>query len=150
MVTCSAAIHFAQRYAEKAEQLAATTDDMEWRAELLQTAEVCRRVPEKPARTFQEAVQSAWFIHLITQIESNGHSFSLGRLDQYAYPYYRADSESGRINRERALELLEQLWLKLFSVIKIRPWSHTRFGIGYPTYQNVTIGGQTPDGERRH
>lgn len=146
VITCRAAIHFAQRYAEKAEQLAAATDDKQWRAELLQTAEVCRRVPQKPARSFQEAIQSTWFIHLITQIESNGHSFSLGRLDQYAFPYYRADLESGHIDRSRALELLEQLWLKLFSVIKIRPWSHTRFGIGYPTYQNVTIGGQTPDG----
>ena len=147
VITCQAAIRFAERYAEKAEDLAAAAEDPEWRAELLQVVEVCRRVPGKPARTFQEAVQAAWFIHLITQIESNGHSFSLGRFDQYTYPYYSADLQAGQINRERALELLEQLWLKLFSVIKIRPWSHTRYGIGYPTYQNVTIGGQTPDGK---
>ena len=147
VITCRAAIRFAERYAELAEQLAATTPDLEWQAELLQIAEICRRVPAKPARTFHEAVQAAWFIHLITQIESNGHSFSLGRFDQYTYPHYRADLQSGRISRDRALEFLEQLWLKLFSVIKIRPWSHTRFGIGYPTYQNVTIGGQTPAGK---
>jgi pyruvate formate-lyase/glycerol dehydratase family glycyl radical enzyme len=147
VITCRAAIQFAQRYAERAEELAAAADDPEWRAELLQIAEVCRQVPGKPPRTFQEAVQSAWFIHLITQIESNGHSFSLGRVDQYTYPYFSADLKAVRLNRERALELLAQLWLKLFSVIKIRPWSHTRYGIGYPTYQNVTIGGQTPDGK---
>jgi len=83
--------------------------------QLVQIAETCRRVPGKPARTFQEAVQSAWFIHLITQIESNGHSFSMGRFDQYTYPYYTADISTGRITREHVLELLQQLWLKLFS-----------------------------------
>jgi formate C-acetyltransferase len=146
VITCQAAIRFAERYAEEAERLAEETTDLDRRAELRQIAEVCRNVPAHPARTFQEAVQAAWFIHLITQIESNGHSFSLGRFDQYTYPHYLADLQAGRIDRERVLEILEQLWLKLFSVIKIRPWSHTRFGIGYPTYQNVTIGGQTPDG----
>jgi pyruvate formate-lyase/glycerol dehydratase family glycyl radical enzyme len=146
VIACQAAIRFAERYAEEAERLAQTAVDPDWQNELHQIAEVCRRVPARPARTFQEAVQSAWFIHLITQIESNGHSFSMGRFDQYTYPHYCADLQAGRIDRVRVLELLEQLWLKLFSVIKIRPWSHTRFGIGYPTYQNVTIGGQTPDG----
>jgi formate C-acetyltransferase len=110
-------------------------------------AAVCRRVPAKPPRTFHEALQSAWFIQLIQQIESNGHSFSMGRLDQYTYPCYRADVDAGRLTEERAIELLECLWLKLFSVIKIRPWSHTRFGIGYPTYQNVTIGGLDRSGQ---
>ncbi|HVN56590.1 MAG TPA: glycyl radical protein [Anaerolineaceae bacterium] len=147
VITCEAAIRFAQRFAEKAEELASATEDASWRADLLRVAEICRRVPEKPPSSFREAVQSAWFIHLITQIESNGHSFSMGRFDQYTYPYFKADLQAGRITREQALELMEQLWLKLFSVIKIRPWSHTRFGIGYPTYQNVTIGGQTPDGK---
>lgn len=147
VVTCEAAIRFANRYAGEALRQAEETSDPEWRSELQHTAEICRRVPARPAATFQEAVQSAWFVHLITQIESNGHSFSLGRFDQYTYPYYTADLAAGRVTRARAMELLQQLWLKLFSVIKIRPWSHTRFGIGYPTYQNVTIGGQTPDGQ---
>ena len=146
VIACQAAIHFAERYAQEAERLAQSAVDRDWQNELLQIAEICRRVPAKPARTFQEAVQAAWFIHLITQIESNGHSFSMGRFDQYTFPHYSADLQAGRIDRIRVLEILEQLWLKLFSVIKIRPWSHTRFGIGYPTYQNVTIGGQTPDG----
>ncbi|HSV86706.1 MAG TPA: glycyl radical protein [Levilinea sp.] len=146
VITLEAARRFAQRYAAEAERQAEATSDPERRQELLGIAAVCRQVPWKPARTFQEAVQAAWFVHLITQIESNGHSFSMGRFDQYTYPYYQADLAAGRITRQRALGLLQRLWLKLFSVIKIRPWSHTRFGIGYPTYQNVTIGGQTPDG----
>jgi pyruvate formate-lyase/glycerol dehydratase family glycyl radical enzyme len=147
IIVCHAAIHFAERYADEAERLAKNTPQPERRLELLGIADACRHVPGKPARSFHEAVQSAWFIHLITQIESNGHSFSMGRFDQYTYPYYLADLKAGTETRSRALELLQHLWLKLFSIVKIRPWSHTRFGIGYPTYQNVTIGGQTPDGQ---
>ena len=140
------AIRFAARYADLAEKLAATETNPIRQTELLTIAETCRQVPARPARSFQEALQSAWFIHLLTQIESNGHSFSLGRLDQYAFPYYQADLAADRMNKTQALELLQSLWLKLFSINKIRPWSHTRFGIGYATYQNVTIGGQTQHG----
>jgi pyruvate formate-lyase/glycerol dehydratase family glycyl radical enzyme len=148
VIALEAAMRFANRYADEAERQAnGPSTGPERRAELLRIAEVCRQVPARPARNFQEAVQAAWFVHLVSQIESNGHSFSLGRLDQYTYPFYKADLEAGRITHDQALEMLELLWLKLFSVIKVRPWSHTRFGIGYPTYQNVTIGGQTPDGQ---
>ncbi len=156
IIALQAAIRFTSRYADEAERQAAdpstgsgqapATDPVR-KAELLRISKVCRQVPAGPARNFQEAVQSAWFVHLISQIESNGHSFSLGRFDQYTYPFYKADLEAGHITHDQALETLELLWLKLFSIIKVRPWSHTRFGIGYPTYQNVTVGGQTPDGQ---
>ncbi len=146
-ISLEAVIGFARRYAAEAERQASVAEDAVRKTELQRIAEVCDRVPARPARTFQEAVQSAWFVHLMSQIESNGHSFSLGRFDQYTYPFYRADLESGRIAPEQAQELLALLWLKLFSIIKIRPWSHTRYGIGYPTYQNVTIAGQTSKGE---
>ncbi len=146
IIACRAAVRFAARYAEEAERQTEGEPDPRRRAELERIAQVCRWVPAKPPRTFHEAVQSVWFVHLITQIESNGHSFSLGRFDQYTYPFYQADIQAGRLGEVEALELLQCLWLKLFSVKKIRPWAHTRFGIGYPTYQNVTIGGQTPDG----
>jgi formate C-acetyltransferase len=147
VIALRAVIHFANRFADEAERQAAllsTTEER--RAELETIAATCRRVPARRPRTFQEAVQSAYFVHLASQIESNGHSFSLGRLDQYTFPFYKADLEAGRITRDRALQMLELLWLKLFSIIKVRPWDHTRFGIGYPTYQNVTIGGQTTEG----
>jgi pyruvate-formate lyase len=84
IISLEAAIRFARRYADEAErQAAAPGTDSERRAELQRIAQACRQVPAKPARNFQEAVQSAWFVHLISQIESNGHSFSLGRFDQY-------------------------------------------------------------------
>jgi pyruvate formate-lyase/glycerol dehydratase family glycyl radical enzyme len=147
VIGLEAVVRFATRYTVEAERQAALPETPEARrAELLRIAETCRSVPGRPARTFIEAVQAAYFVHLCSQIESNGHSFSLGRLDQYLYPFYRADLAAGRLTQDDAQEILELLWLKLFSVIKIRPWDHTRFGIGYPTYQNVTIGGQTVDG----
>jgi len=147
IISLQAVIDFAERFAEEAERQTAASDVPEWRQqELHLIAATCRHVPAQPARTFLEAVQSAYFVHLVSQIESNGHSFSLGRLDQYLYPYYQADVAAGRLTREAAQEILESLWLKLFSIIKVRPWDHTRFGIGYPTYQNVTVGGQTTDG----
>jgi pyruvate formate-lyase/glycerol dehydratase family glycyl radical enzyme len=148
IITLQAAIDFAHRFAAEAERQAAQPGlSAQRQAELETIAAACRQVPAKPPRSFQEAVQAAYFVHLISQIESNGHSFSLGRFDQYIYPFYRADLDAGRLTREQAQEILELLWLKLFSIIKVRPWDHTRFGIGYPTYQNVTIGGQTENGQ---
>ncbi len=148
IITLRATIDYAHRYAAEAERQAVLPNTSpERRAELEKIAAACRQVPAKPPRTFQEAVQSAYLVHLVSQIESNGHSFSLGRFDQYTYPYYEADRQAGRLTREQALEILELLWLKLFSIIKVRPWDHTRFGIGYPTYQNVTVGGQTETGQ---
>ncbi len=148
LITLQAVIDFAGRYAAEAERQASWPETPAGRREeLLTIAATCRQVPARPPRTFQEAVQSAYFVHLVSQIESNGHSFSLGRFDQYTYPYYAADLAAGRLTRAQAQEMLELLWLKLFSIIKMRPWDHTRFGIGYPTYQNVTIGGQTTTGQ---
>jgi len=147
VVACQAALRFAARYAEEAERQAEREPHPSRREELKRIASTCRKVPRRPAETFYEAVQSIWLVHLVTQIESNGHSFSLGRFDHYVHPFYRADIEAGLLTEAEALELLQCLWLKFFSLSKIRPWSHTRFNLGYPTYQNVTVGGQTPDGQ---
>ena len=140
-------IEFANRFAALAKELAEQETDAQRKSELETISKVCSRVPEFPAQTFQEGVQSVWFVHLISQIESNGHSMSFGRLDQYLYPLYKADLASGAITREQAEELLGCLWVKAFGIIKIRPWSHTRFSGGGPTYQNLTLGGITPEGE---
>jgi len=145
-ITLNAVIDFAHRYADLAEDLASTELDAERSRELSEMAVVLRRVPEYSARTFREAVQSVWLIQLALQIESNGHSLSYGRLDQYLYPYYQASLDNGEITEDAAVELLTNLWLKTITVAKIRSWSHTRFSAGGPLYQNVTIAGQTPDG----
>jgi len=104
-------------------------------------------VPENPAKTFWEGVQAIWFVHLVIQIESNGHSASLGRVDQYLYSLYKKDVLEGNTDREFAKEMLQCLWVKLYSVIKVRSTSHSGYGAGYPTYQNVTLGGSKPNGK---
>ena len=146
-IVLDAIVLFAHRHAELAEKSAYNTDDPVRKAELLEMARICCRVPEYPATTFHEAIQCVWFLHLIIQIESNGHSVSLGRLDQYLYPYFEKDLKSGFLTEEKACELLENLWIKLYSINKIRPWSNTKFSAGSPMYENVTIAGQTVDGE---
>lgn len=147
LIVIAAVKRFAARYAELARTMAASEADAGRAAELLAIAETCERVPYEPARSFREAVQSVWFIHLILQLESNGHSLSFGRFDQYMFPYYQADVESGAITREDAIELLANLWIKSLSVNKVRSQSHTLSSAGSPMYQNVTVGGQTTDGK---
>ncbi len=145
-IAIAGVIRFANRYADLAEQLAEETKDANRKEELKLVAETCRTVPAKPATSFYEALQSFWFIQLLVQIESNGHSISTGRFDQYLYPFYRNDIESGRINRERALELLEMLWIKFASVIKLRNEYYSVAFAGFPMFQNLTIGGQDENG----
>jgi formate C-acetyltransferase len=113
------------------------------RDELLAMAENCDVIAHEPPKTFWQALQLCYFIQLILQIESNGHSVSFGRMDQYLYPYYRRDVELNQIlDREHAIELLHSCWLKLLEVNKIRSGSHSKASAGSPLYQNVTIGGQ--------
>lgn len=140
-------IAYAERYAALALRLAQSAESAQRKEELLRLSEICRRVPANPAENFYEAVQTVWFAHLISQIESNGHSMSFGRLDQYLFPFYKKGLGDGTLTDSSAIELLACLWVKAFGVVKIRPWSHTRFSGGGPTYQNLTLGGVTPSGE---
>lgn len=146
VLTVIEAVHtFALRYAKLAEQMAERETDPSRKAELMKMADVCSKVPYEPAHTFHEAVQSVWFIQLILQIESNGHSLSYGRFDQYMYPYFKVDMDNGKITEAQALELLTNLWIKTLTINKVRSQAHTLSSAGSPMYQNVTIGGQTTD-----
>ena len=136
---------FAQRYSKLAQELADKEKDSKRKAELLEISRICAKVPYEPATSFYEAVQSVWFIQLILQIESNGHSLSYGRFDQYMYPYYIKDIQEKVITKDEALELLTCLWIKTLTINKVRSQAHTLSSAGSPMYQNVTIGGQTPD-----
>lgn len=138
---------FATRYAKLAAEEAAKTQDSTRRDELLEMSRILFKVPYEPAESFQEALQALWLVHLVLQIESNGHSLSYGRMDQYLCAYYEKDIKAGKITEEQACEMLCNLWLKTYTINKIRSWSHTQFSAGSPLYQNVTIGGQTPQGE---
>jgi len=142
-----AAIDFAKRFAVEASQMAKREADDKRRKALETIAGVCERVPAKPAGSFREALQATWFIHLILQIESNGHSMALGRMDQYLYPYYAHDIQSDIISRGEALTLLKHFMIKCFELNKLRSWANTQYVAGYPLFQQITLGGQTPDGE---
>lgn len=104
------------------------------RKELLEMAEICRRVPAKPAKSFREAVQSYFFTFLILPD-------GVGRLDQYLYPYYLADRERGVITEEQAREYIEELFIKIFA-------KHD--GDGRSGQTHGAIGGYTVDGACGH
>ena len=145
LIVLEAVRNFANRYSVLAKDLAEKELNQERKIELLEISRICSKVPYEPAETFQEAVQSVWFIQLILQIESNGHSLSYGRFDQYMYPYYDRDIKNGTIKESEALELLTCLWIKTLTINKVRSQAHTLSSAGSPMYQNVTIAGQTTD-----
>ena len=146
VLTVLDAVHtFSFRYSILAKERAEKEKNPVRKAELMEMSRICAKVPYEPAESFREAVQSVWFIQLILQIESNGHSLSYGRFDQYMYSYYSKDMREGKITESEALELLTCLWIKTLTVNKVRSQAHTLSSAGSPMYQNVTIGGQTTD-----
>ena len=144
LIVIDAVKTFAKRFSDLAKEKAENAEGKR-KEELLEISRICLKVPYEPAETFKEALQSTWFIQLILQIESNGHSLSYGRFDQYMYPYYKHDIDNKLITEDEALELLTNLWIKTLTINKVRSQSHTFSSAGSPMYQNVTIGGQTTD-----
>lgn len=145
IIANKAVIAFANRYADEAERLAAAEQNAARKAELLEIARICRKVPAEPAETFQEAVQSFWFIHLVIQLESNGHSISPMRFDQYCFPFYAASKAS--MPAEKAQELLDLMWIKLNALNKVRDENSTMAFAGYPMFMNIIVGGQDREGK---
>lgn len=142
ILSCEAAIIYARRYSELAAKQAETESDAARRQELLTIADICSRVPENGAASFYEACQSFWFVQMLLQVESSGHSISPGRFDQYMYPYYEADIRSGRITREFAQELMDCVWVKLNDLNKVRDAASAEGFAGYSLFQNLIAGGQ--------
>ncbi|MBC7961089.1 MAG: glycyl radical protein [Vallitaleaceae bacterium] len=147
IISLRALQNFIRRFDRLALDLSSLEIDANRKQELLKISENCFHISEHPPTDFYQGLQLVYFVQLALQIESNGHSVSFGRMDQYLYPLYKKDIDAGNITDAFLLELLECTWVKLLSVKKIRSWSHTRFSAGGPLYQNVTIGGQTIHGE---
>ncbi|AJQ28423.1 glycyl radical protein [Pelosinus fermentans] len=145
IIVIDAVTAFAKRYSDLATSMAEKEKNPVRAVELREIASILTKVPYEPADSFYEAIQSMWLVQLVLQIESNGHSLSYGRMDQFLYPYYKKDIDAGVITEESAVELLTNLWIKTMTINKIRSWAHTQFSAGSPLYQNVTIGGQTVD-----
>jgi len=146
MISLEAAINFIDRYSKLADSLKKVESNEHRKQELGKISEICGNLTKSAPKSFYEALQLIWFVHLILQIESNGHSFSFGRIDQYLYPFYLKDKMKGILTDEEALELIECFYLKIFTINKIRPYSHTLVVSGYTTYQNICVGGQTVGG----
>ncbi len=142
-----AVLNFSDRYARECRRQAEICKDETRRGELLELAEICSNVPRNPARTFHEAVQSIFMILLTVHLESNGHSISLGRFDQYVGALYEKDVREGRITRAQALELVECLFIKCNELNKLRSWPDSEFFLGYQMFINLAVGGQTREGE---
>lgn len=147
-VCCDAIIRFAERHAEKAEELAAKELEPQRRAELVRIAQVCRRVPARAPRDFWEALQMYWFVHLGVVTELNTwDSFNPGHLDQHLEPFYRQGLMDGSLTREEAKELLECLWVKFNNQPAPPKVGVTAAESGtYTDFANINMGGLRTDG----
>ncbi|MCL1874484.1 MAG: formate C-acetyltransferase/glycerol dehydratase family glycyl radical enzyme [Clostridiales bacterium] len=131
----------ALRYSQEARRQAEMENNERRKQELLEIAENCERVPNKPARTFYEAIQSFYIYHICIFMEQNAASYNPGRMDQYLYPFYREDIKAGRITKEKAQELLDCLWVKFSEPCLFQDEVTARYSAGYPMFQNVCVGG---------
>lgn len=134
------AIHFMKRYHD-------LILSMDREQELTEVAAICKNLSERGARTFHEAVQSIWFLFVILHMESNASSFSPGRMDQYLYPFYERDVAQGRIDKDRALVLLECLWLKFNQIVYLRNQNSAKYFAGFPIGFNIALGGVDAQGK---
>jgi len=126
-----ALVRFANRYADEAERLATAEPNPGRKGELIRIAQDCRRVPEHPAQSFRQALQSVYFLFVATNAEAG--LMSLGHADQYLLPYYEADVASGALTPDDARELLGCL------LIKTNEW--------WQLPMSLIIGGQTRQGD---
>lgn len=112
-IAAGAIIHFALRHADRLDELASAETDPARKKEMMEMASICRRVPAQAPRTFHEALQYYWFVHLGVVTELNPwDSFNPGRLDQHLYPFYQKELAEGLLTKERAIELLQAFWIK--------------------------------------
>jgi formate C-acetyltransferase len=148
VIACDAIVLWANRHAVLALGLADREPDPVRKQELQTMAEICSRVPEHPARTFHEAVQSQWFTQMFSRLEQKtGTIISNGRMDQYFHPFYKKDLEQGRLSEDDAVELIECMYVGMaqFIDLYISPTGGA-FNEGYAHWEAVTVGGQTRDG----
>ncbi|MHC1727252.1 MAG: pyruvate formate lyase family protein [Syntrophobacteraceae bacterium] len=149
IIACDALSLWTKRYSELATKMAAGENNQQRKKELDEIAAVCAWVPENPARTFREAVQSQWFSQLFARFEEMvGGQVNQGRMDQYLYPTYRKDLDEGRITPEGAQELFQCVWLNMMQSTESQMSPAAAKGRqGFSHHETVTIGGQTPDGQ---
>lgn len=147
ILTSEGIITFANRYSEKAKEMAAVENDENRKNELIKISEVCSKIPEAPPTTFYEAIQFVWFTQVGGIISENPLALNVGRFDQFMYPYYRHDIQNNIMTKDDIQELIEALWLKLSEWVWTISANTAEFFAGYNQFQNLTIGGKTRDGK---
>lgn len=145
-ISLEAATEFILRHSELAETMAHDEPCERRREELARIASTCQWLSEHPARTFVEALQAVWFLFVLLQVESNASSFSLGRFDQYMWPYLAEDLRQGNLTLAEAQDYLEMFWLKANEIVLLRSSKSARYFAGFPIGFNVVVGGQSTDG----
>jgi pyruvate formate-lyase/glycerol dehydratase family glycyl radical enzyme len=145
-IVLSAACTFINRYGALAANMAEEEPDKALGNNLEKIASICNNLALNPPSDFREALQSVWFLFVILQMESNASSFSPGRLDQYLYPYFIDDLESGRLELNEAIELMDALFIKFNQIVYMRNKNSAEYFAGFPIGFNVAIGGQKKDG----
>ena len=148
-ISCDAAILFAERHAELAEQMAAKESDPRRKTELEKIADVCRWVPAHAPRDLWEAIQMYWFVHLGTVTELNGwDSMNPGHIDQHLFPFYQKGIREGTLTRDQAKELISCLWIKFNNQPAPPKVGVTALESGtYNDFTNINIGGVDRDGK---
>lgn len=146
VISMDGALLYIKRFSELALEMAKAEKNEKRKDELLRISKMCENYMEEGAKDFYEAVETVYLTHLLMMIESNGHSFSFGRFDQYIFSYYMADIQKGILTKEKALEIITHFFIMTNSINKVRPWDHTQYSGGYPLYSNLLVGGMTPDG----
>ncbi|MBI9108820.1 MAG: glycyl radical protein [Spirochaetales bacterium] len=146
IIICDAIIRWGKRYSVLARELAASEPDARWKAELEIMADICERVPALPARNFREAVQAFWFSHLLCFIEQNGLAVSVGRFDQFMFPYYRQSIAEDEITKDEAQELLECLWIKFTEIMRAYDFEGAKYYAGFSISENLVLGGVDSQG----
>ena len=144
ILALEAAAEIGTRFATKARELADSETSNERKAELLKIAEVCDHAPAYPARTFYEAIQSVWFVHILHALD-NEHATGMGpgRPDQYLYPYYERDIAEGRITKEQAQEFIDCWFMRYSQYYMFQP----KGGLSaHSPGHHLDVGGMKPDG----
>lgn len=137
---------YARRMADYAAELAAKETNPRRKAELLKISEVNRKVPAHKPETFWEAIQAVWTIESLLVVEENQTGMSIGRVDQYMYPYFKADLEEGRMNEFQAFELAGCMLIKMSEMMWITSEGGSKFFAGYQPFVNMCVGGVTRQG----
>jgi len=145
-IDLKAGVKYANRYADIAQRMAESASGQR-KEELNKIAKMCRWVPANPARTFHEAIQTLWFVHVLGWFDTKSAGISPGRVDQYLYSYYKKDIETDTIIKEDAISILECFRVKMSAMRDFTNVYSNTAGSGEAQFHNCTLGGQTAQGK---